>query len=68
MDTNKNVIKGILTILTTLFIFALWILPAYMMMHGHSGKWAVLYMPIFVITVIWVFLMSLEYFNLKDKL
>ena len=50
----------------TLLIFALWILPAYMLWHivdpGHSG-WGFLYLPIIALTILWGIVINNKYFQ-----
>lgn len=49
METFKN----FLAVLITLLVFALWILPAFMMYHGLSNSWGTLYLPICILTGLW---------------
>ena len=55
--------KHLIAILGTLFIFALWVLPAFMMYHGGAREWSMLYIPIMIFTLVWGILMDKWYGN-----
>ena len=53
-------------IIITAFVFALWLLPAYMMYHISDKSitgWGILYLPIVLITFCWGGILYKKYFK-----
>lgn len=49
-------------ILLTLLQFVLWLLPAYMVVNHYPSEWAILYLPLFIMALIWGNMMQRKYF------
>lgn len=53
--------KHVIAILMTLFLALIWIIPAYMQYHTSVHAWGILYLPIFLLTAGFGFLMNQWY-------
>lgn len=63
--------KNFLTIFMTISIFGLWIIPAFMMYHDEPSDtpsfWGMLYIPIIVITLMWISVVNRAYFVTQEN-
>ncbi len=61
-NIKMNLFTNFLATLITFFVFALWLIPAFMIYHGAEGMWAFAYVPIFVISIGWGVVVTKKYF------
>jgi hypothetical protein len=52
-----------LATLITVFILITWFIPAYIVYHGFNGLWGILYLPIFIVTLMWGDILRDKYFK-----
>ncbi len=59
----KNTFTNFLTLVITLLVFGLWILPAFMQYHGGAGVWGIAYLPICILTALWGVVLYKSYYE-----